>query len=153
MKSARINFAVLEDLSQHRYPNSRELEVMAVVSSIHMVVVTHAGALVTLGTVLLCYTIAVSLGHVPAWLPMISDCAVDPPEKYIFRLGIVIDAMILALNTVVVYKVAGRAFSNSKLGLILGLVGCAALAVVGVVNENENGYLHLGTKHLVINDV
>ena len=127
---------------------------MAIVSSIPMVVVTHVTTVLTLGTVLLCYTIAVSLGHVPAWLPMISDCAVDPPEKYIFRLGIVIGAMILALNTVVVYKVAGRAFSNSKLSLILGLLACAAFAVVGVVNENENGHLHLGIKHLVvINDM
>ena len=117
---------------------------MAVVSSIHMVVVTHAGALITLGTVLLCYTIAVSLGHVPAWLPMISDCAVDPPEKYIFRLGIVTGAMILALNTVVVYQ-ADRAFSNSKLSLILGVVACTCLAIVGVVNEKENNDLHSGS--------
>lgn len=117
---------------------------MAVISSIPMVIVTHFGALETLGTVLLCYTLAVSLGHVPAWLPMISDCAVQPPEKYPFRLGLVVSSMVLGLNTVVVYY-SDRAFSKSKLCLILGTVASAGLSIVAVVNEKENNTVHSGT--------
>ena len=116
---------------------------MAILSSIPMVVITHFGALVTMGTILLCYTIAVLHGHVPAWLPMISDCAVGSPEKYPFRIGILVGAMALAFNTVVFYK-ADRAFSNSKLCLLLGLVGAAGLGIVAVVGEKENKAVHSG---------
>lgn len=114
---------------------------MAVISRIPMVAVMHFGALETMGTIFLCYVLAVSLGHVPAWLPMISDCAVYPPEKYPFRLGLVVGAVILALSTVVVYQ-SDRSFSNSKLGLVLGIVGSAGLSVVAVVNEDENPPVH-----------
>ena len=34
-----------------------------------------------ISTIAICYTLFVVLGHGPAWLPMISDCAVTPPEK------------------------------------------------------------------------
>lgn len=108
-----------------------------------MVLITHFGALETIGTVLLCYTIALSLGHVPAWLPMISDCAVQSPERYPFRIGILVGALVLGFNTVVFYK-ADRAFSNSKLCLFLGVVGAAGLGIVAVVNEKENNPVHSG---------
>ena len=36
-------------------------------------------------TIIVCYIIAVSLGHVPAFLPMISDCAVAAPESGALR--------------------------------------------------------------------
>ena len=119
------------------------LSKMALLSSIPMVLITHFGALETIGTVLLCYTIALSLGHVPAWLPMISDCAVQSPERYPFRIGILVGALVLGFNTVVFYK-ADRAFSNSKLCLFLGVVGAAGLGIVAVVNEKENNPVHSG---------
>lgn len=99
------------------------------------------GASVILATILLCYGTAVYLGHVPAWLPMISDCAVLPPEKYFFRLGIVTGAMFIAIASKLIYH-AEKAFTYSKLGLSLGTIGAIGLAIVGVVNEKENNAIH-----------
>ena len=94
-----------------------------------------------LSTIFVCYGIAVSLGHVPAWLPMISDCAVLPPEKYIFRLGMVIGSVFLAMDSILIYN-ADKSYSHSKLGMVLGIVAPAALSIVGVVNEEENNSVH-----------
>lgn len=58
---------------------------MKVLSQVPVNVFIHVSALVITLTIFLCYGIAVGLGHVKAWLPMISDCAVLPPEKYPFR--------------------------------------------------------------------
>ena len=121
---------------------------MTVISSIPMVAVVHCGALVTMGTILLCYTLAVSLGHVPAWLPTISDCAVESPEKYFFRLGLVFGAVVLALSTVVVYQ-ADRSFSHSRLCMVLGVVASGGLSVVAVVNEKENNDVHTGNIYYI----
>ena len=99
------------------------------------------GSSVILSTIFVCYGIAVYLGHVPAWLPMISDCAVLPPEKYLFRLGIVTGAILLAVNSNLIYH-ADKSFSHSKLGLVLGTMAAVALATVGVVNEKENNSIH-----------
>jgi hypothetical protein len=49
-----------------------------------------------LATIFICYGIAVYLGHVDKpWLPMISDCGVFPPEKYLFRIGLITSAGLL----------------------------------------------------------
>ena len=100
-----------------------------------------------LSTILVCYGIAVSLGHVPAWLPMISDCAVLPPEKYIFRLGMVIGSALLFMDSILIYNV-DKSYSHSKLGLVLGIVAPAALSIVGVVNEEENNSVHSSKTHI-----
>ena len=99
------------------------------------------GASVILATILVCYGIAVYLGHVPAWLPMISDCAVLPPEKYFFRLGIVTGAIFLAIDSKLIYH-ADQSFTYSKFGLALGTIAAIGLAIVGVVNEKENNSVH-----------
>ncbi|XP_065911029.1 DNA damage-regulated autophagy modulator protein 1-like isoform X2 [Dysidea avara] len=99
------------------------------------------GATIVLSTIFVCYGIAVSLGHVPAWLPMISDCAVLPPEKYIFRLGIVIGSVFLAMDSILIYN-ADKSYSHSKLGLLLGMVGVVGMSIVGVVNEKEDNGVH-----------
>ena len=103
----------------------------------------HAGFFVQSGTILLCYLLAVSLGHVPEWLPMISDCAVYAPEKYPFRWGIVIGAVLMALQTSLIYA-ADKPYSGSKTALGLGLFAASCLSVVGVVNEVEDGHVHDG---------
>jgi len=54
----------------------------------------------SLATIFGCYLIAVGQGHVPAWLPMISDCAVYPPESYFFRIGIILGAGLLVSNCI-----------------------------------------------------
>jgi alpha-L-fucosidase len=72
---------------------------------------------------------------------MISDCALKPPEKYIFRWGITIGAALVGLLSVGVYYTT-RTRAHSKLLLVLGLVGCMGLSVVAVVNEEENHLVH-----------
>ena len=107
------------------------------------------GATIVLSTIFVCYGIAVSLGHVPAWLPMISDCAVLPPEKYIFRLGIVIGSVFLAMDSILIYN-ADKSYSHSKLGLLLGMVGVVGMSIVGVVNEKEDNGVHSSKDEIAI---
>jgi len=98
-------------------------------------------------TIIACYVIAVSLGHVPAWLPMISDCAVNSPESYLFRLGMISSAVFLQLNSVLMlfflnsYQFGGRRASD-VIALVIVSVACSGFAIVGAVNEKENGTLH-----------
>ena len=101
------------------------------------------GATIVLVTIFSCYGIGVSLGHVPVWLPMISDCGVYSPEKYFFRLGLVIGSIFLYAESFLLYN-ADKAFSNSRLSMILSLLSSMGLAVVGVVNEKENDTVHTG---------
>ena len=100
-----------------------------------------AASVSTFGTILLCYGLAVGLGHVPAWLPFISDCAVEAPEKYPFRMGIVVGAFLLGFEVVAVYN-SDRKFSKDKTCLYLGCIASFGLAVVGVVNEKEDNFIH-----------
>lgn len=44
---------------------------MDVLASVQARVVTVASVVMSLGTIFTCYALAVKLGHVPAWLPMI----------------------------------------------------------------------------------
>ena len=118
---------------------------MATIGSIPAPIVAYVGGLGALTTILLCYVLAVSFKHVPAWLPMISDCAVYAPEKYPFRAGIVITAAAFAVQTVVVYN-AERSFSKSKVALALGLLSAICLTVIGVVNEDEWNTVHNGLR-------
>ena len=93
-------------------------------------------------TIMTCYTIAVALGHVPAWLPMISDCAVKPPEMYLFRLGFAFGASLIALQAVIVYY-ANKYRPLSSLNAVLALIASISLGGLGVVNEVEDGSVHL----------
>ena len=114
-----------------------------ILGKISLTTFIHAGALVVSFTICLCYTLAVSNGHVPPWLPMISDCAVYSPEKYPFRLGLVVSSMLIAVGIMAVYK-ADMIYSRNKLALVLGLISTFCLGVVGVVNEAENNTVHSG---------
>ena len=102
----------------------------------------HLGVLEMSFTIFGCYIIAVSLGHVPAWLPMISDCALYAPEKYIFRLGIVIGSFLIGFLTIGVYYTA-KTRPYSKQICLLGVIGSFGLSVVGVVNEHEDHTVHV----------
>jgi len=107
------------------------------------------GATIVLATIFSCYGIAVSLGHVPVWLPMISDCGVYAPEKYLFRLGLVTGSIFLHVESILLYN-ADKAFSNSRLCMILSLLSSMGMSVVAVVSEKENNNVHTGTNLLVI---
>ena len=117
--------------------------------SLQLSVLFHTGVLVTGGTILLCYVLAVSLRHVPAWLPMISACQVYPPEKYFSRWGILVGAALFGVQNVLIYG-ANKSYSKSKASLVLGLVGAFCLSVVAVVNEAENNTIHSGKKMAVV---
>jgi len=98
-------------------------------------------------TILTCYVIAVSLGHVIPWLPMISDCAVYPPESYLFRLGIISSGILVFLNSLMFYFfVNSNAMSRNKkldnISLGISALASLGLAIVGAVNEDENGTVH-----------
>jgi len=121
--------------------------------------VTRVACYLALGTIFTCYLIAVSLGHVKPWLPMISDCAVSPPEKYLFRIGIILSAGLLTVNAALML-IFHQAYSPSalvhdgvgnnhgptrfdKISFSIASLGCLGLSVVGAVNENENNSIHV----------
>ncbi len=113
---------------------------VSVLGSLRASILIHITALLGLGTMLLCYTLALSFKHVKLWpIPMISDCAVESPEKFPFRLGMVTFALLMALGNLVVYLAA---VPRSKLALVFGVTACMCLAVVGVVNEEEASKVH-----------
>ena len=102
-----------------------------------------------LSTLFTCYGIAAMLGHVEPWLPLISDCAVEYPEAYIFRAGLTLSSffiffnsyqMYLCLKNIHKYHVYGNIFSN--VSLIISLFSTICLGIVAVVNEKENDKLH-----------
>ena len=119
---------------------------MGVLGELKATVVIHLSAVFGIGTILLCYSIAVYKHHVPVWLPMISDCAVAPPEMFPFRLGLLTAAWLMALQNVIVY-LAG--VPRSLLAAVLAEIGCLCLAVVSVVNENEAGRVHSGMQAIL----
>ena len=71
-------------------------------------VVPKAQACFMLGTWATCYVVATSLGHVPYWLPMISDCLVFSPEGPLSRWGLVTAQNLLVLNVVLIFRYQRR---------------------------------------------
>ncbi len=114
-----------------------------ILGKISVTAFVHVGAITILFTILLCYSLAVSNGHVKPWLPMISDCAVLSPEKYPFRLGLAVSSMLLSVEVVIIYN-ANMVYSRNKLSLFLGLVATFCLGVVSAVNEVEDNPVHSG---------
>lgn len=112
---------------------------MAVLGEIKAASVLHVTGSCAVFTILLCYSLAVSYHHVPVWLPMISDCALQSPEKYPFRFGILTSGLLMALVNVMIYL----AFSpRSLLAACLGVLASLCLGVVGVVSEDEATRVH-----------
>ena len=103
------------------------------------------GAAVILATIFSCYAIAVLLGHVPAWLPMISDCGVHAPEKYFFSYGLATGSVMICAESLLLYHAEGKAFSHSRLSVSLSFTASVGMGVVGVVNEKENLKVHIST--------
>lgn len=104
-------------------------------------IVVHGAGFFGLGTILLCYALALGFHHVPLWLPMISDCAVAPPEMFFFRFGLMSAAWLIALQNVVVYLAA---VPRSLPALGLSLASSLCLGTVAVVNEKEASKVHSG---------
>ena len=91
-----------------------------------------AGSLLLIAVVLTCYGLAVSEGHVPAWLPSISSCGDKPPEKFIFTYGMLAVAALLFLESVCIYG-ADKPFSGSLPILLTSSVATFFLGIVGSV--------------------
>ena len=103
-------------------------------------IVLYSGIIEVLITILVCYALAVSLGHKPVWLPTISECGEEAPEKHIFRWGIMTGGLLLVTEAVVLW-VAKRA-SNHVFGL--GAIAGLLLTGVACVASNEDLPVHLG---------
>jgi hypothetical protein len=101
----------------------------------------HFGTVVMLGTIILCYVIAVMDGHVVAWLPTISECGENPPEQYFFRYGILTGGLLLVVLALYIYT-ADFSFSHNQINLAMGVIAGLALGVVAVCAANENNVVH-----------
>jgi len=98
-------------------------------------------------TILTCYGLAVFLGHAPAWLPMISDCALLPPEMFLFRIGMISAALLLNINSLLMFfylnsQEFGKRKTSDSVGMVIVSIGCLGLAMVGAINEKENNSVH-----------
>jgi len=82
------------------------------------------------------------MGHIP----MISDCAVLAPERYIFRAGIVTSSNGMFLVCVLLYslmRLLGKDPTKSQqVMLALSFFASLALTGVGVINEKEDNPVH-----------
>ena len=116
---------------------------MEILAKVSFGTLIHIGVVELASVILVCYGLAVKEGHVKPWLPTISDCGVYPPEVFIFRYGLVVGAVLLAVEAVALYN-ADKPFSKSKICLVLGLVVAFCLGVVGVVNDQEVPPVHDG---------
>ena len=105
----------------------------------------------TVATVLLCYGLALGLGHVRALpsVPMISDCFVEAPEKYPARFGVLVFGTVgLLINVKCMHSYVDRFVSGpngKKLNTLSAYVGTAAaigFGIVGAVNEKEDNPVH-----------
>lgn len=122
---------------------------MAVLGKLSGKTLIHFGAAEMLGTILICYIIAVLEGHVKPWLPTISACGEHPPEEYIFRYGIVSGALLLVVLAVYIYT-ADFPFSRDMANVTMGVVGGLALGVVGVCAANEDNLVHTSESKLLL---
>lgn len=79
-------------------------------------------------------------------LPFISDLGMFPPEKYVFRVGLVLAPAVFVMQAYIVY-LTNRVYS-SKICLVLGIISAMCLSVVAVVSEIENYDVHCGNEAL-----
>lgn len=109
--------------------------------------ITYIAALLPFVVVFVCYLTAVYNGHVPGWLPMISDCGVYRPERFIFTIGLVISSCFLFLNAVLFYfflnsyTLNGRR-SVDRLATLLVFISSLGLCVLATANDTEDPVVH-----------
>ncbi len=111
---------------------------MSIIGKVSARTIIYIGVANTAGVILLCYAIAVGLGHRKPWLPTISNCGDHPPEEYIFRWGMMVSSSVPLLQAVVM-RAAGRI---SKVTFSLGFLAGLCLSGVAVVQDNENNTVH-----------
>ena len=104
-----------------------------------------AGALEMTAVIFLCYGLAIKEGHEKPFLPTISACGDRPPEVYIFRLGVAVGSVLIAVASLAIYS-SDKPYSGSVVNLIVGLVAAFGLGVVAVVSDREVDSVHTGTR-------
>ena len=120
---------------------------MEILDKLSVKMFVFVGVLEMLSTLLLGYGLYEITGHAfnattgHGLIPVISDCGVKSPEKYVFRIGFVIGGLLMAVQCVAIsYLDKGP---TARLSLVVGLVQGCGIAVVGVVSETENIVVHV----------
>ena len=103
-------------------------------------VILYTGIVEVLFTILLCYALAVILGHKPVFLPTISECGEEAPEKYFFRWGILVGGILLVIEAITLHN----AKRISQHGFIIGVIAGVCLTGVACVASNEDLTIHMG---------
>ena len=124
---------------------------MKILDKISLKMFVYAGVLEMFITLVIGYGLYEITGHGfstggHGLIPLISDCGVQCPEKYVFRIGFVVGGLLMAVQCVTIsYLDKGP---TRKLSLVVGLIQGCGIAIVGVVSEGENFKVH-GCKFLV----
>ncbi|XP_030640449.1 DNA damage-regulated autophagy modulator protein 2 [Chanos chanos] len=105
----------------------------------------------TCATFIICYIIAVLLGHVDPFIPYISDTGTEDPERSVFGFMLTISSFLGAGTVYVRYKqvqalIADSEFSLQLLnyvGLLLGTFSCCGMCVVANFQKTDMIFIHL----------
>ncbi len=123
------------------------------IPAIHMRALPLFAAVVPLGTVVICYLVAVNLGHVPACIPNFSGCTSvssvgrSVPESLIFRAGMLPTALVLVLfwqRCTTFLALGGQSGVRLVILRILGVIVASSLAIYAVtLGLEDDGYRQL----------
>ncbi|XP_012814426.1 DNA damage-regulated autophagy modulator protein 1 isoform X1 [Xenopus tropicalis] len=89
------------------------------------------------------YIISVLIGHVPPFVPYISDTGTSPPESGVFGFMISLSAMLGAATMYTRYKILEKQnhstdflpYYFNKTSLAIGLLGCIGMGIVATFQE------------------
>lgn len=110
-------------------------------------------AVVPLGTVIICYLVAVDQGHVPACIPNFSGCTSVsstgrmPPESLIFRAGMLPTALVLVLfwqRCATFLALGGQSGARLQMLRVFGAIAAISLVTYSVtLGFEDDGYRQL----------
>jgi hypothetical membrane protein len=122
---------------------------MKVLNTYNFVSFINYAVFVPVVTILVCYVTAVLSGHVPGWwLPMVSDCGVHFPEKWIFHIGLIVSSVLIhSASKVVRDFISSNNSENSSskwedAAVILNFISCVGLAGCASVTVKEDNNIH-----------
>jgi hypothetical membrane protein len=122
---------------------------MKVLNTYSFVGYINYAVFVPVSTIIVCYLLAVLLGHVESWwLPMVSDCGVYFPEKWIFHIGLIVSSVLIHSASKVIRDFISSnnpVNVSSKLenaAVVLNFVACGGLAGCASVTEKEDNNIH-----------
>jgi hypothetical membrane protein len=122
---------------------------MKVLNTYNFVGFINYAVFVPVCTILVCYTIAVLTGHVPSWwLPMVSDCGVYFPEKWIFHIGLIVASVLIHSASKVIRDFISSNNPDSisskweNTAVYLNFIACGGLAGCASVTLKEDNNIH-----------